>query len=233
MRNIDSAWFKARLKEIGKTTEHLAQAINRDRSVITRIISGEIKFKHEHIAPFAAVLEQPAADVAIRAGLELPQRAPGTDGQAEKLNAMANLEPGDPEAQKIFELTAARGLAEDNARFEGPGENSDDLLSALYPGRPQAVWMRCSTDAMTRFGIMPGDFLIVDPGLDPQPGQAVIAQVVDNQLGAAKTLVRAFYAGLLEPHSHNPSHLPQPIIDDASTTVSVVGVVARVYRATL
>jgi len=157
----------------------------------------------------------------------------GTNRQAEALNRGAAIDPDHPDTRRIHELTALRGLAEDNASFEGPGEGGDALLATLYPNRTHAVWMRCSTDAMTRFGIMPGDFLIVDPELAPQPGQAVVAQCVDNQRGTAKTLLRAFYAGILEPHSHNPANKAQILGDTDATTTTVFGVIVRVYRATI
>lgn len=79
---MDSAWFKARLKERKLTQGHIADAIGKDRSVVSRLMSGEIPIKMAHVTPLAALLDVTPAEILIHAGVELgaPANAQGGPG---------------------------------------------------------------------------------------------------------------------------------------------------------
>jgi len=66
---MDADWFEKRLKAVDKTQSHLAAAIGRDRSIISRIFSGNRKMALDDVGPFAEVLEVTYEEVLKRAGL--------------------------------------------------------------------------------------------------------------------------------------------------------------------
>ena len=68
---IDAKWFWERLKELGKKQEDLAEAIGRDRSVVSKMVNaGNPRFQVDHLEPFARVLEVPVAEVVRHLGVE-------------------------------------------------------------------------------------------------------------------------------------------------------------------
>lgn len=70
---MESLWFKDRLKQVGKTQDDLAKAIGRDRTIISRLISGALKFQLDYAGPFADVLDVPSATVLRRAGANITE----------------------------------------------------------------------------------------------------------------------------------------------------------------
>ena len=67
---MDSAWFKTRKKEVGATDAKLAEAIGRDRSVVTKMLKTGAGFNLAFVEGFAAVLEVPPATVLEKMGVE-------------------------------------------------------------------------------------------------------------------------------------------------------------------
>lgn len=49
-------WFVKKLKQLGKTQEDLASAIGRDRTVVSKIISGKVEMRMAHVRPLAQAL---------------------------------------------------------------------------------------------------------------------------------------------------------------------------------
>ena len=66
---MDSDWFKDRLRDRERTQEHLAVAIHRERSVVSRIINGKQPLQIDEVRPFSEVLEVPVVEILYRAGL--------------------------------------------------------------------------------------------------------------------------------------------------------------------
>lgn len=56
-------WVQSRLKALNKTYDDLAQAIGKDRSVASKVVSGKLHFRPEYAAPFAEVLAVPPLQV--------------------------------------------------------------------------------------------------------------------------------------------------------------------------
>ncbi|KKL27139.1 hypothetical protein LCGC14_2388180, partial [marine sediment metagenome] len=66
---MDSDWFKGRLRERKRTQEHLAVAIHRERSVVSKIINGKQPLQIDEVRGFSEVLEVPVIEILYRAGL--------------------------------------------------------------------------------------------------------------------------------------------------------------------
>ena len=66
---VDTKWFKARLKKLKKTQQHLATAIHRERSVVSKIINGKQPLQIDEVRAFAEVLEVPIMEILYRADL--------------------------------------------------------------------------------------------------------------------------------------------------------------------
>lgn len=94
------------------------------------------------------------------------------------------------------------------AGFPSPAEDYIELeldLHELLIARPAATYyVRLKGDSMTKAGLLPGDFMVIDRSLEPLKGSIVIA-IIDNEL----TVKRFFRVGNmieLRPDSYNPDH---------------------------
>lgn len=63
-------WIRERLKSIGATQEQLAQAIGRDRAVVSRILQGRQRLRLDWAAAFANILQMPLAEFLRLSGLD-------------------------------------------------------------------------------------------------------------------------------------------------------------------
>lgn len=77
---METQWFKDRLKFVKATQKDIAQAIGRDRTVVSRIISGRNPMRLEFLYGFASTLGVTAREVAGRAGMDLPKYEDATEG---------------------------------------------------------------------------------------------------------------------------------------------------------
>lgn len=66
---MDSEWFQNRMDEKGLTQEDVGQEIHRDRSVVSRIFSGEVSLQLSDVQGFARILETCPIEILYRAGL--------------------------------------------------------------------------------------------------------------------------------------------------------------------
>ena len=71
MVGMDTAWIKRLMKKTKVTQIDLGKAIGRDRSVISRIITGEQPLKLNEVETFARKLGVPKPEMLRRAGLDL------------------------------------------------------------------------------------------------------------------------------------------------------------------
>jgi 3,4-dihydroxy 2-butanone 4-phosphate synthase/GTP cyclohydrolase II len=68
---MDVQWFRTRMKEVGATQEDIGAAIGRDRSAVSRLLSGALEFKAAHAGPLAVVLKTTPNEILARAGVDL------------------------------------------------------------------------------------------------------------------------------------------------------------------
>lgn len=79
---MNTLWIKQRLKSLGATQEQLAQAIGRDRAVVSRILQGRQPLRLDWAEAFAAVLRIPAAEFLRLSGLT--SETPSSKGNSPK-----------------------------------------------------------------------------------------------------------------------------------------------------
>ena len=67
--SMDTAWFKARKKELKVSDEKLAVAIGRDRTTVTKVINGDVRFDLAFVEGFADVLQVPREELLHHVGV--------------------------------------------------------------------------------------------------------------------------------------------------------------------
>ena len=140
-------------------------------------------------------------------------------------------EPHGVSAQEVLDLAglgagAGLGLQEHEVAFLDAGDADVALAGWLYPGHPHAMVCRAGGRAMDLAGVLAGDFLILDPELDPAPGDIVVAQIYDDEAGNAETVIRAHQPPNLVPRSTDP----RATVHSLGDNVRIVGVVTVVWR---
>lgn len=68
---VDTAWFKSRKREVGASDEKLASAIGRDRTTVTKIINGDVRFDLAFVDGFARVLQTTSHEILARVGVDV------------------------------------------------------------------------------------------------------------------------------------------------------------------
>lgn len=163
------AWFKQKQKMAGVTSFDLGEAIQRDRSVISRIINGSQPMTLDQARIFAEMLGVSLSEMIEKGGLGDRQVAQElTPGFSESDAAAWVPGPG------IGETAAVRSIAV--AMGERPGVD---------------VW-RVKSSVMALWGLLEGDFMLVDTHQAERvkAGDVVIAQVYTRT--SANTVLRRF-----------------------------------------
>jgi 3,4-dihydroxy 2-butanone 4-phosphate synthase / GTP cyclohydrolase II len=123
---LDADWFKARMKAVGATQEDVAQAIGRDRSAASRLLSGALEFKVSHAGPIASLLKTTVGEVLARAGLDVGDAG----GPSPRVRSLARVEAA-IEAIRNGEMVV---VTDDDDR-----ENEGDLIIAATKVRPEQM----------------------------------------------------------------------------------------------
>lgn len=139
--------------------------------------------------------------------------------------------PG-PEEYAQGKRAAVIGLSE-AARFDARKEQSElaAVVEVILDGRPGAEAWRLKTLALEGVGYLPGDILFVEPLADnemPKPQDAVCAQVMDYQHGAAETVWRVYDAPFLVGAGHDRTAYKPLLVD--GQRVKIFGVIRASYR---
>ena len=166
---MDTQWFKTRLKELKATQATLGEAIGRERSVVSKILDGKLKFNLDYVEPFARVLDAPPAEILARAGLNMGN-ARASD--IESPQPPPSLPRKDDMPRDVPVEGTAAGSARGAFQIEGgpvdfvrrpPGIAGAKDVYALY----------VVNDSMEpRFA--EGELIYVHPGRPVQPGNFVV-----------------------------------------------------------
>lgn len=73
---IQSEWFRNRMRERGTTMLRIAERLNRDESVVSKIVSGRLRMHLWQVPDFAAELGVTETEILRRAGVEAPAMVP-------------------------------------------------------------------------------------------------------------------------------------------------------------
>ena len=203
---MDMVWFKKLQRSKGVTSFDLGEAINRDRSVISRIVNGSQKMTLDQARAFADLLGVPLPEMIERSGLGEKQTAQEFAPGFSESDAAAWIPgPGLSETAPIKSVAAALG--------ERPGVD---------------VW-RVKSRAMALAGLLEGDFMLVDTHQSERvkAGDIVIAQVY-NRTGAT-TVLRRFEPPVLIAASIDPADGRVHVVDGVNVVVR--GKVIASWRA--
>lgn len=170
---IDDKWFKAQQRKVGVTADAIAAQLGRDRSAISRILSGRQRMTLDWARAFADVLQVPVATILEKAGEATPQVA-------------QQLTPG------FADSDAAPWVP------KGPEDRRPQSIAEAFGQKPGVDAWRLRGAAMAGAGYMPGDYILVDSFAAERvvPGDTVIAQVYARN-GTARTVLRRWQPPVL------------------------------------
>lgn len=193
---MDDRWFKAQQKRVGVTADQIAAVLGRDRSVVSKILSGKQRLTLEWAKAFAEVLQQPLDIILEKAGV--------TDAATAQA-VVPGFSEGDAAPWK-----PGPGLAE-----SGPSKT----IAAAMGERPGIDVWRVQTRAMALAGLLEGDFMLVDTHQAERvkPGDVVIAQVY-NRTGAT-TVLRRYAPPVLVAASCEPADAGVHVVDGVNVVV--------------
>jgi SOS-response transcriptional repressor LexA len=192
---MDTMWFKAAQRRAGLTSFDLGEAIGRDRTVISRIVTGAQKMTLDQARIIAEKLGVGLPELLEKAGLaDAPTAQSFTPGFSE--SDAAPWVPGP-------------GMAE--------GRDVPTIAQALGGGRPGVDVWRVKGQAMAQHGLMQGDYMLVDTHQAERvkPGDTVVAQVY-NRSGAT-TVLRTYAPPVLM--SADPMDTSVHVVDGVNVVI--------------
>ena len=203
---MDDKWFKTQQKRVGVTADQIADRLGRDRSVISKILSGKQRMTLEWANAFAEVLQSDLATVLEKAGVAEPHITHRVAPGFAESDAAAWI-PG----PSLAESAPVRGVAE--------------VLGATRPGID--IW-RVKSRAMALAGLIEGDFMLVDTNQAERvrAGDVVIAQLYTRT--GANTVLRRFEPPVLVASSADPDDARVHVVD--GTNVVIRGKVIASWR---
>jgi transcriptional regulator with XRE-family HTH domain len=204
---MDKDWFRDRLRAANLTTEDVARALRRDRAVVSRILNGRQKPSLEQAQIIADLFGVDVGEVLRRARL-LDARSAQT------------LAPGFSESE------AAPWKGQDRA--DDPNRT---IARALGGDRAGVDVWRMKGSAMALGGLLSGDMMLVDTHQADRAraGDVVVAQIYDNRIGHAVTVVRRMEPPVLVASSASPEDWRVHVVDGVN--VVVMGRVIASWRS--
>lgn len=203
---MDKPWFKTAMRKAGRTSAELAEAIGRDRAVISRIMNGHQIMTLDQAKTLATELNVALDDLMIRAGL------------------------ADSPTAQVFKP----GFSDSDAAA-WVGQGADDravptIAQALGARNGVDIW-QIRTPALSLMGYMPGDYMLVDTlaAERARAGDVVVAQIYDNAKGRAVTVLRRFEPPVLVAASPDPDDRRVHVVDGVNVVVR--GTVVASWRA--
>jgi transcriptional regulator with XRE-family HTH domain len=204
---MDDKWFKQQQKRAGVTADQIADVLGRDRSVVSKILSGKQRMSLEWAQAFADTLDVPIATVLEKSGAAPKSSAVQvTPGFAE--GDAAAFTPAAPEGGKFRSIAAALGA--DRAGID--------------------IW-RVRSSALALAGYLTGDFFLLDTHQAERcrAGDVVIAQIYQRN-GTASTVLRRYEPPVLVAASADASDMRVHVVD--GDNVVIRGKVIASWRLT-
>lgn len=137
--------------------------------------------------------------------------------------------------RNINRLSAAAGVAPPDAFAAGMTDgdatpfdlSSMPRLAAPDATTPRQFAMRISSDALHKLGFETDDILIFDADATPHSGDIVCAQIIDQRLGDATTVIREFE----RPYLLAPDAVEGPrVLTVDGDTIQIRGVLSQHIR---
>lgn len=193
--NMDDKWFKSQQKRLGITADQIAARLGRDRSIVSKILSGKQRMSLAWARAFAASFDVPLATVIERAGL------------ADK-----------PVVQELKPGFAESDAAPFSYSSESSGVASRSIFVAMGERPGVDVW-RVKSRAMELAGLLVGDFILIDTHQAERvhAGDIVIAQIYNPR--GATTVLRRFEAPVLVAASADSASGRVYVVDGVNVIV--------------
>lgn len=180
----------------GKTSQDVAEAIGRDRAVVSRIMNGHQLMTLDQAKVLAAFLDVDISDMLVKAGLtDAPVAQAMRPGFSESDAAAWIPDPDGGDRQQVVSIGDALGAR--------PGVD---------------IW-RVKSKAMALAGMLAGDFMLVDTHQAERvrAGDVVVAQVY-NRTGAT-TVLRRFEPPVLVAASADPDEGRVHVVDGINVVI--------------
>lgn len=200
---MDDKWFKQQQRRAGVTSEDIAAILGRDRSAVSRILTGRQAMSIEWAEAFAQALGSDLATVLEKAGVT---NAPSA----------RTLEPGYRESDVV------------PFSPEGQADRKTTATADALGARPGVGIWRCKGTAMAQAGILAGDYLLVDTNASERTGtdDIVVAQVYSPS--GAKTVLRRHAPPVLVASTNPGETEPVHVVDGINVVIR--GKVIAVWR---
>jgi transcriptional regulator with XRE-family HTH domain len=171
---MDEKWFKDQQRKAGITAEDIARRMGRDRSTVSHIYTGRIRMSFDWAKAFAEAFGVSVGEILARAGI-----ADSAD--------VRELSPGFSDGDAALWVPKA-----------GHDRQMLEVASALGAKAGVDVW-RVRNKALSQSGYLPDDFVLVDSHKSEhvKAGDVVLAQIYNNVLGTAMTVLRLFLPPVL------------------------------------
>ena len=193
---MEDKWFKQQQKRVGVTADEIAAHLGRDRSVVSKILSGKQRMTLEWATAFSTVLQVPLATVLEKAGVtDAPTAQAFNPGFSDSDAAPFDHKAGTAEAHQ------ARAIAQVMGERAGVD-----------------LW-RVKSRAMALGGLIEGDFMLVDTHAAERvrAGDVVIAQIYTRS--GANTVLRRFEPPVLVACSVDPADARVHIVDGQNVVI--------------
>jgi SOS-response transcriptional repressor LexA len=202
---MDDKWFKQRQKIVGVTADQIADAIKRDRSVVSRVYTGRQKMTLDLAEAFAQILKVPLATVLEKAGVTSAAVIASTDPTFAKGDA-APYTPENLEAAQVNAVAMALS-----------GSSNNTHIYKVY------------TQAMALAGMLLGDLILVDKEQSERVkrGDIVLARCYIKG-GQSCTLLRRLEPPVLVAASVHAEDQRVYVIDNDN--VAIMGKVIALWR---
>lgn len=197
-KNIDTDWFKAQHRRSGVTQTEMAALLGKSSTFMTRLYQGTQSLQNSQAEIMARAFDVPLGELLQRADLATPEQS-------------KSLTMAFEESRSAYEVRQIEGQTAPSIPSEKSG----------------MVW-RCTTDALSAKGLMPGDLLLIDDKAKPANGDVVIAQIYDWRVGGAETVIRLFAPPFLI-RTNGTAQEMRPLMVDNERIV-IVGVCTLSWR---
>lgn len=202
---MDGDYFRKALKRRDLTSADLANAIGRDRTVVSKIFSGLRPMRPNEAEAAARLLDVPLDEVLEHAGL----------------------------FSQASSIQSTVGFSESDAvpfKFNMPKESRDAYAAEFGFDRPGVDVWTVQSDVMILAGYRKDDTIVVDANRagSARDGDDVLAQIYDYQSGSATTVFRRYDMPVIHALSGRPTDVRPVVVDNRN--VIIAGVVIGSWR---
>lgn len=202
---------RARMEELGITQEQMAERIEVTQGAVGHWLTGRREPKLADINRLLKEVGLPPLSVQTKSEQSL-----STGDQRNSYSASSNVQPM-PQPERYYRYPVltrvAAGAFAAAVQPYAPGAE-DQWEYSDYKAAGQAFWFEVKGHSMTSHAppsFPPGVLVLIDTGLEPQPGDFVLATIPDEEEATFKQLIREDGQLYLKPL--NPDYRTMPVAE--------------------